>query len=243
VTRERGIRPETWAGKATILPIYDWMHTRELLERADARGVTPLLKRFGLAVERKGRDALMWWDATTLIVAHDKSGMPGFVVGRRHDPRPFSDGSPSPKYVNQIGKVGVIPARVPYGMPALNTPGLDGVVLEGSIDAMSLEQMCGIPTVAMHQRPGAKEVPGSHFGLWVQRHVVALRTWKRMRILPDADEDPASRATGMLYAENSAAFARSLGINAEATTMETLGAPSLAKDPNAWLLQCRRAGA
>jgi hypothetical protein len=106
---------------------------------------------------------------------------------------------------------------------------------------MSLTQMYGIPAVAMHQRPGAKEMEGSHFGAWLTRNAVALRTWKRLRVLPDEDEDSKSRDIGLLYAEKGVAYARNLGINAEVTSMEMLGAPSRVKDPNAWLLAQRGA--
>lgn len=208
---------------------------RPLAERLVAEPEAELMMRAGLlkpAADGKSV-RLPWWDDVMLFTCRDPEAWPVYMVGRRLE---WKAGDRCGKYINQKTVDGGA-VRWPFNLPALYATARrlagwtwkpskehvgDLLLVEGPTDALGAAAL-GWSAVALLTRPRASgpEDRGSGAVKMLEPHLPALRTLRRICVVPDADPG-AKGAEGELLASRLVAWLRSAGCRGDVTTLTDL---------------------
>lgn len=238
----RGCLPDGWPICAALLRAED---CGPLVDRL--KDEEDLLTRAGiLKAPEDGKPLrLAWWGNVCLLWAFNTDYRPAYLVGRRVDWQP---GDHAGKYINQPTRAGAV--RLPVGLGALYAAAGDRVarlnftqfekekagdllLVEGILDTLGAACL-GWPALAMLNRPQAARdytERNTAAARMLEPHLPALRTCRRVVVVPDADKGDKG-AEGKTLARRLVAWLRAAGCRAE---MKTLGdlcpdAPTDCKD-------------
>lgn len=184
---------------------------------------------------------LLWWAPSIFLPFHTPDARPVYLTARRTNWKPEDRAG---KYINQRTSAGNANAtRYPWGLPAIYrharwfqpAPEKAGelLIVEGIADALAATCM-GWPALSTHARPRAAADVEARTGD-AQRifspHLPALRSFDRVRIMPDADPGEKG-AVGRELAGNLVGWMRARGIHAEIVHLEDVvpAIPEGAKD-------------
>jgi len=236
---ERGILPPLWPpGLAYKLPAD---LCGPLAERLAADPAAERLLEAGLL--KRAEDGkpvrLPWWDDVMLFACRDPEAWPVYLVGRR---LAWSNGDRWGKYINQLTAGGAV--RWPFHLPALYaaarrlpewpwTPAKDRerelLLVEGPTDALGAGVL-GWAAVALLTRPQARGIEDRQSGAcrMLEAHLPALRSLRRVRVVPDADPGKKG-AEGKVLASGLVAWLRAAGCHAEVAVLADL-IPNISPD-------------
>lgn len=195
------------------------------------------LERAGLLKLEAGKPPrLPWWTDSILLASTTEKGAPLYLTARRLDWEP---GDRVGKYLNTPTAGGAV--RHAFGLPNLY-PGnprwvdldLEAPLLlvEGILDALGA-MVLGWPALAMLSRPGARGIDDRHGAAekLLGDHLPALRDFRRVLVVPDADAGEKGD-TGEALAAKLVGWLRAAGCRADVATLAELcpDAPEGCKD-------------